>query len=88
MLGSEYNWLIRLTRKAGGTTRVRLAQGGLLTLAVAVFCLASIAAHQGRSPAASLRPAPASISSTLGSLSFPVPSPLTLLPLAPLPFLP
>jgi hypothetical protein len=38
MLGSEYNWLISLTRKANGVPKVRMTSGGLLTLAVAMFC--------------------------------------------------
>jgi hypothetical protein len=39
MLGSEYNWLISLTRPAQGAPKTSLARSGLLTLAVAVFCL-------------------------------------------------
>lgn len=38
MLGTEYNWLISLTRRAGGTTRATLDGSGLFTLAIAVFC--------------------------------------------------
>jgi sugar lactone lactonase YvrE len=45
MLGSEYNWLISLTRRTDGVPRVSLAQSGLLTLGVAVFCLICVAAH-------------------------------------------
>ena len=39
MLGSEYNWLISLSRPAHGLPRVRVARTGLLTLGVALFCL-------------------------------------------------
>ena len=37
MLGSEYNWLISLTRAPGGVPRVSLAQRELLTLAVGLL---------------------------------------------------
>ena len=43
MLGSEYNWLISLTRKVNGVPKVRVARGGLLTLAVALFCFLCVA---------------------------------------------
>ncbi len=43
MLGTEYNWLISLTRPARGVPRAVLARGGLLTLAIAVFCLLCLA---------------------------------------------
>jgi hypothetical protein len=43
MLGSEYNWLISLTRQANGGPKVRLASGALLTLAVALFCFLCVA---------------------------------------------
>jgi hypothetical protein len=39
MLGFEYNWLISSTRSARGLS-VRLARGGLFTLAVGAFCVA------------------------------------------------
>ncbi len=45
MLGSEYNWLISHSRPAHGTPQVRVARGGLLTLAVAVFCVFCVALH-------------------------------------------
>ena len=45
MLGSEYNWLISLTRPAQGAPKASLARSGLLTLAVAVFCLLCVALH-------------------------------------------
>lgn len=37
MFGSEYNWLVSSARNARGVS-VRLARGGLLTLAVGAFC--------------------------------------------------
>jgi hypothetical protein len=43
MLGSEYNWLISLARQANGVPKVRIASGGMLTLAVAVFCFLCVA---------------------------------------------
>ena len=45
MLGSEYNWLISLTRPANGRPRVRIASDGLLTLAIAVGCFLTVALH-------------------------------------------
>ena len=45
MLGSEYNWLISHSRPAQGAPEVRVASSGLLTLAVAVFCLFCVAAQ-------------------------------------------
>ena len=45
MLGSEYNWLISAPRPTEGAPRVRLAGGGMLTLAVAVFCFLCVALH-------------------------------------------
>lgn len=39
MLGTEYNWLISVSHPADGIPRARLASTGLLTLAVASFCL-------------------------------------------------
>jgi len=39
MFGSEYKWLLSPARPARGLS-VRLARGGLLTLAVGAFCLA------------------------------------------------
>ncbi len=45
MLGSEYNWLITLTRPTHGALRVRLAGGGLVTLAIALCCLLAVALH-------------------------------------------
>jgi hypothetical protein len=50
MLGSEYNWLVTPTRTPNGVPQVRMAGDGMLTLAIAVFCLLAIA----------LRAAPAS----------------------------
>lgn len=38
MLGTEYNWLITISRPADGHPRARLAGTGFLTLAVGVFC--------------------------------------------------
>ena len=52
MLGSEYNWLISTPRPTDETPRVRLAGGGMLTLAVAAFCLFCAAAHAAPTPAA------------------------------------
>lgn len=43
MLGSEYNWLITLTRRAKGTPQVRMASDGLLTLAIAACCFLAVA---------------------------------------------
>jgi hypothetical protein len=43
MLGTEYNWLISLTRPANGAPKAVLARSGLLTLAIAVFCLLCVA---------------------------------------------
>jgi hypothetical protein len=45
MLGSEYNWLISLTRPANGRPRVRIASDGLLTLAIAVSGFLAVALH-------------------------------------------
>jgi hypothetical protein len=45
MFGSEYNWLITPTRPTNGTLRVRLAGGGLVTLAIASCCLLAVALH-------------------------------------------
>ena len=60
MLGSEYNWLISLSRPADGRPKVRIARGGLLTVAVAVFCLACAALRAGaEAPPAALRAVPA-----------------------------
>ena len=42
MLGSEYNWLITLTRPANGTPQVRMARDGLLTLAIAAICFLTV----------------------------------------------
>ena len=39
MLGTEYSWLITISKPVDGTPRVRLASTGLLTIAVGVFCL-------------------------------------------------
>lgn len=50
MLGCEYNWLISLNRPAGGMPKVTLAQGGLLTLAVAGFCFVCVALHATVAP--------------------------------------
>ena len=47
MLGSEYNWLISLSRPGKGTPRVRMARTGMLTLAVAVFCFFCVALRAG-----------------------------------------
>jgi len=44
MLGTEYSWLISLTHR-DGTARASLDGGGLLTLAVAVFCFLCLALH-------------------------------------------
>ena len=52
MLGSEYNWLISAPRPTDETPRVRLVGGGMLTLAVAAFCLFCAAAHAAPTPAA------------------------------------
>ncbi|MDI1319145.1 MAG: hypothetical protein PSW75_02985 [bacterium] len=43
MLGTEYNWLISLTRQPNGVPRASLSGSGLFTLAVAVFCFLCIA---------------------------------------------
>ena len=43
MLGTEYNWLISSQRQPGGVPQARLARGGLITLAVAVFCFFCVA---------------------------------------------
>ncbi len=45
MLGTEYNWLISLSRPTAGVRRVRRSGTGMLTLAVAVFCFFCIALH-------------------------------------------
>lgn len=42
MLGSEYNWLLTLSRAAHGGLRVRLVRSSLLTLGVALFGLACV----------------------------------------------
>lgn len=39
MLGTEYSWLISISKPFDGTPRVRLAGTGLLTIGVGVFCL-------------------------------------------------
>lgn len=39
MFGFEYNWLLSPARTARGLS-VRLARGGMMTLAVGAFCLA------------------------------------------------
>jgi len=54
MLGSEYNWLIRFSRPTHGAPRVTLVSGGLLTLAIAAFCLLCLAAR-AESPATAQR---------------------------------
>ncbi len=44
MFGTEYNWLISSSpHPENGTPQVRMATGGLLTLAVAVFCFFCVA---------------------------------------------
>jgi len=43
MLGTEYNWLISLTREPKGAPRASLSGSGLLTLAIAVFCFLCVA---------------------------------------------
>ena len=50
MLGSEYNWLVRFSRRSHGAPRVTLVSGGLLTLVIAAFCLICLAAR-AESPA-------------------------------------
>lgn len=52
MLGTEYNWLISHTRQADGAPRVTLGGGGLITLAVAVFCFLCVALRAAPAPAA------------------------------------
>jgi hypothetical protein len=48
MLGTEYSWLISFSLdSAHGTPQVRLVSGGLLTLAVAVFCFLCAALFAG-----------------------------------------
>lgn len=42
MLGTEYNWLVESASTTTGTPKVRLASGGLFTLAVAIFCLGCV----------------------------------------------
>lgn len=41
MFGPEYNWLLSPARTARGLS-VRLAHGGLMTLAVGAFCLTCV----------------------------------------------
>ena len=45
MLGSEYNWLISLTRRAPGKPGVRMASDGLFTLAIGMLCLLAMMLH-------------------------------------------
>jgi hypothetical protein len=48
MLGIEYSWLISLSLdSARGVPQARVASGGLLTLAVAVFCFLCVALFAG-----------------------------------------
>lgn len=47
MLGTEYNWLITVDHQGNGVTRVSLGGSGLITLAVAVFCLLCITLSTG-----------------------------------------
>ena len=42
MLGSEYNWLITLSRPSHGLPQVRVAGDGLLTLAIAAICFLTV----------------------------------------------
>ena len=42
MLGSEYNWLISLSRAANGAPRVRVASDALLTLVIAALCFVAV----------------------------------------------
>lgn len=39
MLGTEYNWLISSKQQPDGIPQARLTGSGLLTLAIAMFCL-------------------------------------------------
>src|SRR5262245_54600585 len=57
MLGSEYNWLISHSQPADGAPQVRVAGGGLLTLAVAIFCFLCVALHAEPAHRALLREA-------------------------------
>ena len=45
MLGTEYNWLVESTNPAHGAPKIRMAGGGMITLAIAVFCFVCIAAR-------------------------------------------
>ena len=47
MLGTEYNWLISVSEPDEGVPRVRLASTGLLTVAVAAFCLGCVSLNAG-----------------------------------------
>ncbi len=42
MLGTEYNWLISSKQLPDGMPQTRLAGGGMLTLAIAIFCFLSV----------------------------------------------
>ena len=45
MLGTEYNWLVESTNSTHGVPKIRVTGGGLITLAIGVFCLACVAAR-------------------------------------------
>lgn len=45
MLGTEYNWLISSKQLPDGLPQTRLNGGGMLTLAIAVFCFLCVALH-------------------------------------------
>ena len=52
MFGTEYNWLVESTHTSFGAPKVRLAGGGLFTLAVAVFCFLCVALRAAPTAAA------------------------------------
>jgi hypothetical protein len=63
MIGSEYSWLLSLSRAARGGMKIRLARGGLLTLGIGLFCLSCLLGggpHAGAC-ATPVAPAPAEI---------------------------
>jgi hypothetical protein len=57
MLGTEYSWLISISEPDSGTPRVRLANTGLVTLVVAVFCLLCVSMRAEPASRALLREA-------------------------------
>lgn len=48
MFGTEYNWLISLeSHPADGAPKARVTGGGMLTLAVALFCFVCVTLFGG-----------------------------------------